>query len=1732
MGFGRLSSVWPVWGSPVVYNGKVYFVAGFVPRWTLFAYCLDAATGNLIWCNDGRMLESGWNSSLGPLSFSTDHTKIYGTTEGKNFAWAISPVTGELVGHTGHNPGKDEVGPWWYIDGSGNNASSETLSILVGAQTFTQAGVQALGVKGTVASILAGDGKLFVSTTNGSIYCFGGSNVTPTIYTSGTTPLPATTDVWTSAVQTMLSRDDLKQGLALVLGVGSGRLVEELVKQAPGLMVVAVDPDPAKLRALRLEMDAAGLSGTQVSTLQGNPMDFSFTPNQAALITSEDVNVAGYASGQAMAQAFYIAARPFGGEIWLPTLSAQNSAITGWLGAANLPTCNSSASYSVSMQTGFAGLGVDGFTRIQRLGLPDAMQAIVPPFRLGAFGVSGEERVHNGQDPTQYALDPRPPFSMQNYWITWGAGSNVVKGVKPGCNVAGTVVAGAGRDIYNWLPVSASEIGYEPAVAANYNTSISTSVPSLLANTMLNSLYSRFEQAPSIYPSTSCSQVDGYGNMALTPGKVANLMDRLNYWGVSVLPEAGGCGGAAFAANGVVVFAPTSECACNRSMARTQLGLVPTTDQNEENWVNYQLGSSPRQVQESRVQHAAINFGAPGDRIEPGRQLLWTHHPSFGYKGEAAPMIPVTYRGSVTGRYHYSGQMPVNNAARGWVSASSVTGLTGLTVPVSTPLVAAQTATPPTIDGSLAESCWSGQPRVNIPLSVAYTPVNQYGPNDTCYVMLRYDANNLYIGGCMNAVAAPLYKYMQVSLNSREMLAPTVLLQCGDFGQASQGIPTSAWQTAYQKAAGPGNVFTAEMAIPWSALAAAGLWKGQLVMNVEICGSMLDGGEFWWLGSFAGGFTPGYLCPFNLSKCFSPIYLDAARGPVTETQPHTVRLYFTEMDGMTAGQRVFDVALQGQTVLSSFDAAAVAGPKTEVIKEFSNIQITDHLDIDLTARAGAPMLSGVEVINTGTSAANVPPVAAISASVVSGTAPLAVTLNAQNSYDPDGQIVECVWDTGDGRLSRGSVLNHVYAEPGTYNVSLLVLDNRGATATTGTTVTVGVGAPSAFVCTIRSIGNNGDYTGLAAWNTAVSSDLTSSAMVFSVSNKLTYAATDNGLPVTFSGSGTGILQWINSVNSTAIITNCSGIINTGTVTISSGHAFIIANSGTSAGQSLLFQTTGGVGTYTTADDGTAVTFAGGGTGTLRHINTGGIAYVTGCLGTIQAGSVSCVSGHTFNVADSGHPICTAVAECYNDWPSGLSESPVLSGSGGWMTDINHCVTIRAATGQAHSGVLKNGANYTGFGLASAKSLTTTAAPYTRIQQIIDNAGTITVGIGSSVNRVLGSVTASGSSVLVANSVGPAFRAMPSNAPNYRVGFYNCTGSTFTLASSLRYQVRTVNCLAYVSSTTGFTSGAALGVYYDPAPEFWLSHCVSAGNTATGCDGWKEGNEGNANNQTISFANAASGDYHLQSSDAGAQGRGQPGLGADIAGNTRLGPTFDVGAFQTSNAGKTCLLSGSVAKPGTVNLQWTCNPSNGETGYRIDVSTNGGASFSTLATGLSPNSSSLVTSNIPIVSGTQIYRVTAYNANGDTLQSQTLALAPLNAVQAWSAGYGLPPDGTGNGALTACPAHDGIPNLTKYALGLNPNVSGYSGQYTTGTANVGGTNYLSFTYTRPEPAPAGVVYIPETSPDLSAGSWSNTTPALVSSTISVSGSQCAVTVRDPDPLGSTTHRFIRLRLTAP
>jgi PKD repeat protein len=90
--------------------------------------------------------------------------------------------------------------------------------------------------------------------------------------------------------------------------------------------------------------------------------------------------------------------------------------------------------------------------------------------------------------------------------------------------------------------------------------------------------------------------------------------------------------------------------------------------------------------------------------------------------------------------------------------------------------------------------------------------------------------------------------------------------------------------------------------------------------------------------------------------------------------------------------------------------------------------------------------------------ANRPPVATVTASPNAGVAPLATSLDGRASSDPDGGSLSYAWDFGDGTTGSGAMVQHTYAQAGSYHAVLTVSDPAGAKDSAAVTIVVQQGS--------------------------------------------------------------------------------------------------------------------------------------------------------------------------------------------------------------------------------------------------------------------------------------------------------------------------------------------------------------------------------------------------------------------------------------------------------------------------------------------------------------------------------------------------------------------------------------------------------------------------------------------------------------------------------------------------
>lgn len=187
----------------------------------------------------------------------------------------------------------------------------------------------------TPVSMAAADGKLFVVGQKGGLYCFGQAPAQAQPAVGEAQAHAPARDEWTQVAADLLQVAGAPQGYAVLLGLGSGRLMEELLRQ-PDLLVMAVDPDRSRVNAWRSRLSAAGLYGSRAEVFVGDPWSFRFPRYLASLVTCEDLSRAGF-NGERSPAALFRMLRPYGGVACFALPEREGDRFLQWASAAKLP---------------------------------------------------------------------------------------------------------------------------------------------------------------------------------------------------------------------------------------------------------------------------------------------------------------------------------------------------------------------------------------------------------------------------------------------------------------------------------------------------------------------------------------------------------------------------------------------------------------------------------------------------------------------------------------------------------------------------------------------------------------------------------------------------------------------------------------------------------------------------------------------------------------------------------------------------------------------------------------------------------------------------------------------------------------------------------------------------------------------------------------------------------------------------------------------------------------------------------------------------------------------------------------------------------------------------------------------------------------------------------------------------------------------------------------------------
>jgi outer membrane protein assembly factor BamB len=327
LGNERIINFWSARGGPVLREGTLYFTAGIWPLHGVFVYAIDAENGEVQWVNDtisteyvalphGGAYGYGGLAPQGYIAASEDRLVVAG---GRTPPAFLDRHTGDVVEATF----RTQKGLGGYavhaVDGGGYGPIVNEM---------IEARMKALSdqIDGNVFATIAARDRLFVTTEAGTLYCFGPEKRTPVHHELTTIPAEPRSDRWASSAAQLLQDLGESEGYALMLGVGSGDLLRELLARSD-LHIVVAEADAGKVRVLRDELVGAGLYGRRAAVIHADPAGFTVQPYLFSMVLSEDARAAGIHEAGTLAY-LLDRLRPYGGVAYLgPTPLTEHALV-------------------------------------------------------------------------------------------------------------------------------------------------------------------------------------------------------------------------------------------------------------------------------------------------------------------------------------------------------------------------------------------------------------------------------------------------------------------------------------------------------------------------------------------------------------------------------------------------------------------------------------------------------------------------------------------------------------------------------------------------------------------------------------------------------------------------------------------------------------------------------------------------------------------------------------------------------------------------------------------------------------------------------------------------------------------------------------------------------------------------------------------------------------------------------------------------------------------------------------------------------------------------------------------------------------------------------------------------------------------------------------------------------------------------------------------------------------
>ena len=822
-------------------------------------------------------------------------------------------------------------------------------------------------INGRPAHIVAGGGRLYVSTREGRVYCFGGDEVKSQRYPLPA-PQPPRTDEWTERTRQLVRETGVTEGYGVVWGVGSGRLIAELLRQT-NLRLIVLEPDRDRAQAFRTRQWAKHLYGDRVSVIVNDGSPPELPPYLASLMTAEAMPAEAAAVPDAWFRRAVASLRPFGGVACLPVAAEDRPLVADTLVAAGLSQAN------LREANGWLLIARDGplpgsanwthehgdaaNTRVS----PD--QLVKAPLGLLWFGGPSNDAVlpRHGHGPQPQVIDGRlliegvdliRAIDIYTGRLLWEArlpGVGKPYDVLPhqaGANAGGSNFVSAPDGIY--VAVGNSCVRLDPATGERLRE---FALPKMKGE----------KAAPRwSYVNVVGDYLLGGANPAGDDRKVTASCQRLtvmNRHTGAVLWSATAQQG--FRNNGIC--AGGGRCyAIDRPTGESKSLLKKITEGSKPaRLIAFDLKTGrPLWSTSADVFGTWLSYSAKHDVIvEAGRYARDTlaDEPKGMRAYRAADGKVLWFKDDYVGPAMLHGDVILKAGIK---DGSACELLTGKPVLREDPLT-----------GERIEWTWARTYGCNTPSASEHLLTFRSGAAG--YFDLCHDGGTGNLGGFRSSC-------------TNNLIVAGGLLTAPDYTRNC----TCSYQNQTSAAFVPTD--DAEMWTFFGARDVKGIVK-RVGVNLGAPGNRkADDGTLWLEYPTVGGPSPRLEIttvpakPETFRRHTSqvtgagPSWVGASGvrglekltirlGPDgSKPRPYTVRLHFAEPDKeCAAGDRVFDVALQGKTVLRDFDIVAEAGaPLRGVVKEFKGVMVSKELTVKLTpsesARVSAAVLCGVEIV--------------------------------------------------------------------------------------------------------------------------------------------------------------------------------------------------------------------------------------------------------------------------------------------------------------------------------------------------------------------------------------------------------------------------------------------------------------------------------------------------------------------------------------------------------------------------------------------------------------------------------------------------------------------------------------------------------------------------------------------------------------------------------------------------